>query len=189
MASINWASIEKKIGSALKSSKSEEVASQKIQKYGEAYAKIAALNFKSVLQNEINSNPLIDVAGWKALRNISCGDVYVNKKDKNKYIFSADINFEGDMHRQSLAPEYYGNGIENIAALLNNGYSAAHIISGEWVGHMSDAGALGGSRKTIPSLQTRPGAQFIQNAVRAFESSDAATKNHVINIQINSIYE
>lgn len=113
-----------------------------------------------------------------AVSDVSSSTPY--QKGKNYYI---DINFNGAKHRESLAPETF-SGIDNIVALLNNGYDAAKQIRGVWQGHTSDG-------EFYFSLTHREGAHFIQDAIREFKEL-YGDKYGVIEIEpfiINEEYE
>ena len=71
-----------------------------------------------------------------------------------------DIYFGGDTHRDSLMPERYG-GVDNIIALINNGYSENENIgkvSGTW------------HSIRIHGLTERTGLHFMQEAVDTFNA-------------------
>lgn len=81
--------------------------------------------------------------------------------------YKVDIYFDDDMSRMSLLitsgrrkGQRTGDGIDNIVALFNNGYSASNRVYGVWDGH-EDLGA-------IASLQKREGKHFINQAVQEF---------------------
>ena len=67
-----------------------------------------------------------------------------------------------DIHRESLAPEEYPRGVDNLAVLLNSGYDAGHTVRGVWHGHGEDE---------IHSLAHREGTHFIETAMRDFEQN------------------
>lgn len=67
-----------------------------------------------------------------------------------------------DIHRESLAPEKYPRGVDNLAVLLNSGYDAGHTVRGIWHGHGEDE---------IHSLAHREGAHFVETAIRDFEQN------------------
>ena len=90
-------------------------------------------------------------------------------------VITIPFNFEGNLHRDSLQPDKYG-GIDNIVALLNNGYTAGGTVFGKWHG------------VDIYSLRQRSGSGFIQNAVRQFMDRYASEYN-IIDIEISGEYE
>lgn len=89
-------------------------------------------------------------------------------------VITIPFNFEGNLHRDSLCPAKY-NGVDNIVALLNNGYSAGATVYGSWHG------------QDIYSLKQRSGTRFIQTAVRQFWDRYASEYN-IINIEISDEY-
>lgn len=145
-------------------------------------ATAAAQEFISVMKNEIAShgaggnysNGNLGPTAVSALSKLDC-DAAV-KKAKNLY--TIDVNFTGNLHRDSLAPDEY-DGVDNIAALLNNGYSAGHTVYGIWMGHYP---------YNIASIKNRDGTHFIDNAVRTF-MTNYATKFGVDSIEIDDIYK
>lgn len=98
------------------------------------------------------------------------------KVGTNRY--QIGVSFTEDLSRDSLYPGKY-DGIENIAALLNAGYSAFDRVYGKWDGHGNDR---------IASLQHRSGAHFIENAIRNYMLSYAKTYG-VIDIEIDDVYK
>ena len=81
---------------------------------------------------------------------------------KEGHDYCIDINFEGNKHRDSLAPDTF-EGVRNIIALLNNGYTAYPQIRGVWKGHESNG-------DFYFSLTDRAGAHFVQEAIDEFRS-------------------
>lgn len=144
-----------------------------------AGASQAAAKFIEVLQKEIESlgaggaysNGNLGNTAIDALTQLEHGGVH--KVGKNKY--QIGVWFAGDLHRDSLAPDEY-SGIDNIAALLNNGYSAGHTVYGVWHGD------------NIASLTQRDGAHFIDSAVRNY-MANYASEYGVISIEVADIYE
>ena len=141
----------------------------------------AADKFIEVLRAEIQSHAgtnfgagNLGATAITALSQLSHGEP--RKVGKNMY--QIDISFTGNLSRDSLNVDDY-DGIENIAALLNNGYSARNRTYGYWLNH---------SHYSIPSLQNRTGAQFIQGAIRNFMSGYAAECG-VVDITCDGIYE
>lgn len=91
-----------------------------------------------------------------------------------KYLSS--VYFADDLHRDSLLPEYF-DGIENIAALLNNGYGPTKAsVYGNWHGHH------------IEGLRRREGLRFMQEAKLEFEGN-YSSEYGVENVDLNEIYE
>lgn len=146
-------------------------------------ASMAAAKFIEVLQNEIRdleaSSGFVEGklghTAVSALEKLEHGSP--RKIGKNKY--QIEVWFSGNLHRDSLAPDEY-DGIDNIAALLNKGYTANQPVYGVWMGH---SGSF-----NIASLPQRSGAQFIQNAVRNY-MANYANEYGVLDIKIDDIYE
>lgn len=122
-----------------------------------------ALTFGGLTQQAINE-----------LNDVEVGEPYHSAKGKN--IWDIDINFFGDLTRDSLYPEKYPDGVDNIIALLNNGYFAHDSVYGLWRG------------KQTKSLAKRLGSQFIQSAVNIFRTTYASQYN-VVDIWVNPAYE
>ena len=146
-------------------------------------ASMAAAKFIEVLQNEIRDLEASSGFGEGKLGHTSVSALEKlehgspRKIGKNKY--QIEVWFSGNLHRDSLAPDEY-DGIDNIAALLNKGYTANQPVYGVWMGH---SGSF-----NIASLPQRSGAQFIQNAVRNY-MANYANEYGVLDIKIDDIYE
>lgn len=146
-------------------------------------ASMAAAKFIEVLQNAIRdleassgfAEGKLGHTAVSALEKLEHGSP--RKIGKNKY--QIEVWFSGNLHRDSLAPDEY-DGIDNIAALLNKGYTANQPVYGVWMGH---SGSF-----NIASLPQRSGAQFIQNAVRNY-MANYANEYGVLDIKIDDIYE
>lgn len=142
----------------------------------------AAKKFIDVLQNEIKncagsvpSSGQLGSTAVEALTKLEHG-VPV-KVGSTRY--QIPVSFTGDLRRDSLDPSYFGEGVNNIAALLNNGYSAKNTVYGIWLGHWP---------WNIPSLTHRSGAHFIESAIRDYMANYAKTYG-VIDIKPDDIYE
>ena len=143
--------------------------------------KEAAEKFIEVLKAEIENCAGADVAAGqlgatavRALLNLEYGTPV--KIGQNRY--QIGVSFANNLSRDSLAPDEYPEGIENIAALLNKGYDAKNTVYGIWYGRTS---------YNIPSLQNRAGAHFIENAIRKY--MDGYAKEYgVIDIQVDDVY-
>ena len=146
-------------------------------------ASMAAAKFIEVLQNEIRdleassgfAEGKLGHTAVSALEKLEHGSP--RKIGKNKY--QIEVWFSGNLHRDSLVPDEY-DGIDNIAALLNKGYTANQPVYGVWMGHSGNF--------NIASLPQRSGAQFIQNAVRNY-MANYANEYGVLDIKIDDIYE
>ena len=86
------------------------------------------------------------------------GGVYSNfayKSGENQY--TVEINIDQNF-RPSLCPEEY-SGIDDMAAMLNEGYAASNYVYGIWHG------------RRIKSLITRKGANFVWKGISNFYST------------------
>lgn len=90
-----------------------------------------------------------------------------------------DIMFTDDRHRDSLDPSY--EGIDNIIALLNNGYNANGAVFGDWIDHNNV------EHEDTWSVRRRGGAHFIEQAVTDFWGN-YATDYNVIDIKVAEEY-
>ena len=94
------------------------------------------------------------------------------------------IYFVDNLHRESLDPDSYG-GVDNIIAVLNNGYSAGDYVYGWWEGHEPTennayrSGWTGGrlGRAYIRSRKDREGLRFIQQAISDFNGNYGSDYN------------
>lgn len=148
-------------------------------------ANMAASKFIEVLQNEIKSHAISAGGGGFSAGGLGATavDALIKlehgrpvKVGKNRY--QIGVWFTEDLSRESLAPGKY-SGVENIAALLNSGYSAGHQVYGIWKGH-------GDERRA--SLVERDGAHFIENAIRDYMNNYAKDYG-VIDIEIDDVYK
>lgn len=64
-----------------------------------------------------------------------------------------------NIHRESLMPSKYPQGVDNLADWLNSGYDFGHTVRGVWRGHGDDE---------IFSLAHRQGAHFTETAIKEF---------------------
>lgn len=138
---------------------------------GDIYS--AADKFIEVLKGEIESSSL-GATAIAALTQLEKGTA--QKTGDSRYKIT--VSFSGDLHRDSLAPAKY-SGVDNIAALLNNGYKAGNAVYGIWEGHTD---------QPIASLTMRDGAHFVSSAVNKFMSGYSKTYS-VIDIEVNEAYE
>ena len=67
--------------------------------------------------------------------------------------------------RESLIPNDYPDGAEDMAALMNNGYTAKKQVYGMWHGNK------------IASLTARPAKNFVQQAISDFNNSYGSDLN------------
>jgi hypothetical protein len=89
-----------------------------------------------------------------------------------KLTYQVGVYFNSNLHRDSLVPEFF-DGIDNIAALLNNGYrQTKSSVYGLWHG------------KHIEGLRSREGAHFMQDAKLEFGDNYGAEYG-IIDIKID----
>lgn len=130
----------------------------------------AAEKFIEVLKNSISSSGISENAA-AAISELS----YSSATHIGGNIYTIEIFFTGDLSRPSLVPEKY-DGINNLAALLNNGVDhEMKRVHGLW--HNQETW----SRTVIP------GAHFVEDAVGSFRNS-YATEYNVIDISVNDIF-
>lgn len=147
MAQINMASVTSKVNAWANSSSGKTAINAVAIKMamsggGKVSPGEVAAAFISVMQGFIPAE----------LSGISMVNSGITQGDET---FTLTFDFVGNMARPSLRPDMYG-GINNIVALLNNGYAASGPVFGQW--HGTD----------IKSKVVRPGTHFVQNAVSAF---------------------
>lgn len=209
MAKINMSSIKAKAARCIESDKFQKIIDEKVDDYilkgglpsGKkvtiAGINMAAAKFIEVLQNEINSHAIAEGGGGLNGRGLGATAVSALTKlehgvpvkiGKNRY--QIDVWFGNSptapdgryLERESLAPDEFPEGVKNIAALLNKGYSAQNTVYGIWAGH-GYAGSL-----NIPSLKDREGLHFIESALNNYMANHSKEYG-VIDIQIDDIYQ
>lgn len=127
-----------------------------------------AKKFIDVLDQTINSSGLSSKA-ITAISNFDHSAPYGVGGGK----YTITVYFRGDLSRESLSPQKYPEGIDNLAELLNDGVEhTMKRVWGTWHGEHY------GSRTVIP------GAYFMEEAVKTFMSS-YAKEYGVIDITIN----
>ena len=175
MAKFNWGQITKQATAAAK----EHIKSGKAQKEIDAAMmrpnaapEMAANVFVDMLIKNILSSGLSPHA-IASIANVDHGPVQSNGDGT----YSIDINFVANLQRESLQPGLYPDGINNLAALFNNGVDhEMKPVHGIW--HGQDTW----SRTVIP------GSHFVEKTIREFMSG-ADKRYGVIEIQKNDIYE
>lgn len=195
MADINWSSIEKKLNAYIKSSEGQSKIRAKTDEYmikGKSGGKTppdnfnpekAAKRFIEILRDCIDKaaslmygRNRLGPTAVDALKEIKAGAVVKEREGE----YSIPISFSGERHRESLAPDEYPDGVEDIVVILNNGYPAdGHrmgIVFGKWHG------------KEYKSLPNRQGTYFIQEAAERFMKEEAA-KYGVKGIEINEAFK
>lgn len=98
-------------------------------------------------------------------------------KKKNERAVEIGMHFTGDLYRMSLSKEdgrTTGDGIDNIIALFNNGYTARKSVKGIWHGHEE----LG----TINSVKHRDPTNFLQDAINDFINDYAGEYNITVSL-------
>lgn len=91
------------------------------------------------------------------IKSVSPDDITVGEIVETERGLEVDIKFNVDaLHRDSLAPDKYPDGVDNIVLHFTTGWDARGVVRGEWHG------------KETWSLQHREGANFIESAVEAF---------------------
>lgn len=209
MAKINMSSIKAKAAQCIESDKFQKIVDAKVDDYmlkgglpsGKkvtiAGISIAAAKFIEVLQGEIQSHAMAEGGGGLNGRGLGSTAVSALTKlqhgqpvkiGRNKYqidIWFGDSATSPDgkyLERESLAPDEFPEGVKNIAALLNKGYSARNTVYGIWAGH-GYAGSF-----NIPSLTHREGLHFIESAIHNY-MANYSKEYGVIDIQIDDIYQ
>ena len=186
MGNINYESIMEKVDTRLKKKdmqkKIDAIIDSKM--VGTVLAKSAANAFVDVLHSEVDAlsstppaNGGLGPTAISAAKKVSVGTPV--KLANNMY--SIGISFDGNLSRDSLVPSDF-DPIDNIIALLNNGYSAGDYVYGAW---MSSTLVY---NSWIRSLKNREGAHFINNAANIFKR-DYREKYNVIDCKIDDIYE
>lgn len=144
----------------------------------------AAAKFIQVLSREIDNHVGSNYAGgeFSALAREVMEGIGYNPPHKVGDNYEVDIYFANELHRESLSPKDYPEGIDNIIALLNSGYDASGSVSGVWTDHNGNRSVDEyGNVISIKSLPHREGAHFIEQAIRDFMGNYAADY-HVLNI-------
>lgn len=192
MANINIDSIMRKVNAYGRSVNGKLRMKERIEKYAadgvnktaagdkvitETEMYKAAARLISVLQSNARSYDL-PASVMRHFDSLHSSDIY-KLPDGTSVIY---IYFGGDLHRDSLYSEGY-DGVDNIVALLNNGYHAKNYVYGWWERHSpsGDNGyRSGGFDQTdawIRSRKDRTGLGFIQQAVQDFNGNYGADYN------------
>lgn len=137
----------------------------------------AADKFISVLRNEISTHvgSLYSKGQFSELALDVLDDIVHGAPYSDGERVYIDIMFTDKRHRESLDPASYSEGIDNIIALLNNGYKANGAVFGDWTDHE------GIEHEDQWSVHTRGGAHFVEQAVMDF-MGNYATDYNVIDI-------
>ena len=144
MPTINMASIMKKVSAYSKSNEGKLRMKNCIKNYsdnginkteagdriiGEKDMHLAAAKMIDVLIKTARSYDL-PASIMEHFEELSASKIY-EMPDGSSTIY---IYFGGDLHRESLYSEGY-DGVDNIIAVLNNGYNAKGYVYGWWEGH------------------------------------------------------
>lgn len=100
---------------------------------------------------------------------IIVGEPKLVPTDKGKYLLEISFD-EAALRRESLNPDKY-DGVENIIKLFVTGYHAGGVVRGKWRGHGDEI---------ISSLPDRESNDFLNNAVREFNSSHGGNAMAII---------
>lgn len=110
-------------------------------------------------------------------------EMHAVKPIQTKTGFEIPLFFGGDLHRDSLendATDY--DGIDNIVALFNNGYTASDYVYGWWDGHTPTGSAVSRSLYDddytwVRSKIQRGSLRFIQQAIDDFNGNYGSQYN------------
>lgn len=192
MANINLGSIMKKVEAYGRSVNGKLRMKECIEKYAadgvnktaagdkvvtETEMWTAAAKLISVLKSTAQSHDL-PASVMRHFDMLDCSKIY-QMPDGTSVIY---IYFGGDLHRDSLYSEGY-DGIDNIVALLNNGYHARNYVYGWWEGHSPTgdnsyrSGGFDSNDAWVRSRKDRNGLGFIQQAVQDFNGNYGADFN------------
>ena len=100
----------------------------------------------------------------------------ISTASESEGFYYVGISMEDNPKRESVQPEKY-DGVHNIVALFNTGYSASGRIYGYW--RTADA--------EIWTLKNREGLNFMQRAIDRFNSTYAEEYN--VTVFLSSEYE
>ncbi len=193
MAKIDWASIEAKAKAALDTPRLSKKLNEKLDDImlGKAKAAspksqsslpfpvLAADKYIEILQLHIEAaglgSPASGALGGTAID--ALWDLkYTKPKKVGPRAYLISIYFSNNLHRASLDPLRYPEGVRNLAALLNNGYTAHGTVSGIWHGEW------------IQNLLNRSGTHFMGESMREF-LMNYASKYGVIGSRFGPDYE
>ena len=147
MASIDIGAITSKVSGLLSSSQGEQLISAAVEKELMAKAQQAGDELAGLINKAIGSTGHADTIGSAKVSSISINGTQA----------VVEINIDKNF-RPSLVPEKYG-GVDDMAALFNNGYNAGGIVYGMWHG------------KYVASLPERECALFVQEGIESFNAA------------------
>lgn len=191
MASINLDSIMRKVESYGRSVKGKLRMKECVEKYrADGVSKTAAgdrvitetemweaaSKLISVLRSTARSYGL-PASVMKHFDSLECSKIYT-MPDGSSVIY---VYFGDDLHRDSLYSDGY-DGIDNIVALLNNGYHARDYVYGYWDDHAPTGESVFDGRSIntsafIRSRKDREGLNFIGQAIQDFNGNYGADYN------------
>ena len=190
MANINLGSIMKKIDAYSRSANGklrmkkciERYANNGVSKTGtgdkvitETEMWTAAAKLIGVLRSTAQSYDL-PASVMRHFDSLDCSKIY-ELPDGTSVIY---IYFGDDLHRDSLYSDGY-DGIDNIVALLNNGYHANEYVYGNWNRHVPIGESFDDRSKEtstyIRSRKDRTGLNFIGQAIRDFNGNYSSDFN------------
>lgn len=177
MAYLNMSSISSKVKAFSETKKGQKLMNDALTKRGSALSGggsvsgtekdmlSAANTLLSLIRDEAASYSL-PASVMQHFDNMKVGKV-IKRKDGSMEV---SISLGGNLHRDSLYRDKY-DGIDNIVALLNNGYgtdgsSLSTRPFGEWVGHETKDGY-----DYVYGRETIPGYGFMNKAVQTFNRS------------------
>lgn len=176
MNNVNMSSILKKARTSLKSSSKRSEIQKIVDKtmLGEIKKSIdiltpmeAAEKFSEVLYESIKSSGLSSNA-QSAISEIDYKEPFKIQDG----LYGVYVYFSGDMHRDSLVPERYPEGIDDLSMLLNYGVDhKMKPVFGWWHG------------EEVWSKTAIPGTYFIEQAIQNFKDNYASDYN-VVDIEI-----
>lgn len=109
------------------------------------------------------------------MEHIESFDISSESEESDEFYYIG-ISMSDNAKRPSVQPEKY-DGVHNIVALFNTGYSANGRVFGHW----------DSADKDIWTLQHREGLRFIQQAIDRFNSTYA--KEYDVTVFLSSEYE
>lgn len=109
------------------------------------------------------------------MEHIESFDIDSASEESDEFYY-VGISMSDNAKRPSVQPEKY-DGVHNIVALFNTGYSANGRVFGHWES----------ADKDIWTLQHREGLRFIQQAIDRFNSTYA--KEYNVTVFLSSEYE
>lgn len=194
MASINMSSIMNKVNAYSRSVNGKLRMKECIQKYSDDGKAKTEAGDKIITEKEMYeaASKMIQVLRSTAQSHALPASImsYFDSLDASSIIKMPDgsatiyIYFGGDLHRESLYSEGY-DGVDNIIAVLNNGYHARNYVYGWWDGHEPSennayrSGWVGGDLgyAYIRSRKDWGGLHFIQQAVQDFNGNYGSDYN------------